>query len=130
MFTTTVEVKEMTGYDVSQEVVIMAQNIIETFVGRDEVDIIVPNDRSILAKATAYQAAYMRDDSERIFEQAATVQLMQGGNMVTFTQDGVSPWIAPLAAIACKRLSWKRSRSIRTGSLLGNRSVEKGWTRE
>jgi hypothetical protein len=117
MFTTIERVKELTNADVTQETIIMAQNIVEAYIGRDEVEVVVANDKALLDKATAYQCAYMVGDEARVFEQAAATQVMQFGNMVTFPMDGVSPWVAPLTVIACKRLSWKRIRSIHTSGI-------------
>lgn len=130
MFTTIERVKELTDVDVSQETIIMAQNIIEAFVGRDEIEVTNANDRALLEKATAYQCAYMNGDAAKVFEQVAAVQVMQFGNMVTFTQDGNSPWIAPLAVIACKRLSWRGMRSVKTGSIYSRPTVQGRWENE
>lgn len=127
MFTTIEEVKELTGAEVTQETIIMAQNIIEAFIGRDEIEVANAYDRALLAKATAYQSAYMFGDEARVFEQAAAIQVMQFGNMVSFAQNGVSPWIAPLAVIACTKLSWKRMRSIKTGSIYNEPVREERW---
>lgn len=120
MFTTVAEVKELTNYDVDEALIIRAQSIIEAYVGRLEVE--VPNavDLMLLGRATAYQAVYMKDDEDKVFEQVATIQTMQYGNMITYTPDNMSPWIARLAIIACQRLSWKRIRSVRTGSIYGS----------
>lgn len=131
MFTTIEKTTELTGKDVSQETIIMAQNIIEAYVGRDEIDVTDPTDRALLQKAVAYQAAYMHEDEAKVFEQMGAVQIMQFGQMITFGQDGTQPWIAPLAVIACKRLSWKGMRSIRTGALFPRGPVgNKGWKYE
>lgn len=119
MFATIEKVKELTGVEAPQETIIMAQNIIESFVGRDEIDVVNAHDRALLEKATAYQVAYMFGDEAKVFEQAAASSVMQFGNMVTFNQDGASPWIAPLAVIACKKVSWRRMRSIKTGNIFG-----------
>lgn len=131
MFTTIEQVSELTAKEVTQETIIMAQNIIESYIGRVEVEVSDPNDRALLGKATAYQAAYMHDDVDKVFDQMAASQIMQFGQMVTFGTDGNSPWIAPLAVIACKRLSWHRIRSIGTGSLFPRGPVrETGWRYE
>lgn len=118
MFTTVAKVEEYTGYAVDQETVIMAQAIIEAYVGRLEPEVNTAHDLSLLERATAYQAAYMRDNKATVFEQISLSQVMQFGQMMTFKQnDIVSPWVAPLAVLACQRLSWKRIRSVRTGSI-------------
>lgn len=130
MFTTTEQVKELTGYEVPQETVIMAQAIVESFVGRVEAEVIDANDMMLLGRATAYQSAYMFQDESKIFEQIAAEQVMNYGNMVTFAKNGVSPWIAPLAVIACQRLTWKRIRSVRTGSIFAEPVQVADWRTE
>lgn len=130
MFTTIEQVKELTGYDVPQETIIMAQSVIESYVGRVEIDVEEPTDKALLGKATAYQSAYMVNDGAKVFEQAAVVQSAQFGQSITMRSDGVSPWVAPLAVIACQRLSWKRIRSVKTGSLFARPPVVEGWKYE
>lgn len=130
MFTTIEAVKEITGKDVTAEDVIMSQHLIESYVGRVEEDITGATDKELLGKAVAYQCAYMKDDPAKTFEQISATQIMQFGQMVTFTGDGVSPFVAPLAVIACKRLSWKGIRSIKTGPLLPNRGRPTEWVRD
>lgn len=75
MFTTVDNTKTLTGYDVTVEQVYMAQTIIETFCGRVEAEVTTPNDRALLAKATAYQAAYVSKNYETIFEQVAVTSI-------------------------------------------------------
>lgn len=131
MFTTIETVKELTGKTVTQETIIMAQNIIESYIGRVEVDVSNPSDRDIAGKAVSYQAAYMFGDEARVFEQMGATQIMQFGQMVTFSPGSEAPWVAPLAVMACKRLSWRRLRSIRTGSLWPRGPQrESGWRYE
>ncbi len=131
MFTTIEQVQELTAKEVSQETIIMAQSIIEAYVGRIEVDVVGPNDRALLGKAVAYQAAYMFGDEARTFEQMAAMQVMQFGQMVTFNNDGTSPWVAPLAVLTCKRLSWKGIRTIYTGPVFPKGPVgHEGWRYE
>lgn len=130
MFVTGGEIYELVGHNVPQSVIIQAQNIIEAFVGRDEIDVTDPRDRSLLAKATAYQAVYIEENPARVFEQAAITQIAQFGQSISIRQDGASPWIAPLAIIACQKLSWRRMRSIKTGSTFHTGPVESGWATE
>lgn len=131
MFTTIEHVKEVTGYDVTNESIIMAQHLIESYTGRVEADIEVATDMELLGKAVAYQCAYMHEDPAKTFEQVSATQVMQFGQMITFRQnDDAAPFIAPLAVIACKRLSWKGIRSIRTGPLLPRSSERVDWKRD
>lgn len=135
MFTTVEMTKRLTGYDVTLDTIYKAQAIVETFCGRVENDIVNMRDKALLARATAYQAAYMRDNADMIFEQASLAQAGQSDSLVTYKGgDDHSPWVAPLAALSCKKLSWFKSRSVRTGpSNLSHsggyysRSSEKNW---
>ena len=128
MFTTVTQVKELTGYDVTQEAIIMAQSIIESYTGRVEVDVQEPSDHVLLGRATAYQAAYMTKNGEMIFEQLSAMQIMQFGQMVTFSQgNSASPFVAPLAVLACKNLSWNRIRSVKTGSIFDTPVQPSNW---
>ena len=131
MFTTIEQTRELTGSDVTQETIIMAQGIIEAYIGRIEVGVTDGTDRALLAKAVAYQATYMQDDEKKVFEQMGAQQIMQFGQMITFGTDGTQPWIAPLAVLTCKRLSWKRIRSIQAGPLFPRGPVgHEGWRYE
>lgn len=127
MFTTIEEVKALTDSDVDLKLIAMAQAIVESYIGRVESEIDNANDSMLLARATAYQSAYMvvYDD---MFEQTAVEQVNQFGNSMKFRQDGVSPWVAPLAVIACQKLSWRRMRSIKTGSIFDKPSEPSGWS--
>lgn len=129
MFTTIDEVKELTGADVSQETIIMAQGIIESWVGRVEAEVSNANDSMLLGRATAYQAVYL-DEFEDVFDQPAVVSVNQYGSGVSFRQDGASPWIAPLAVIACQRLSWRRMRSVKVGSIFNRPAEPSRWATE
>lgn len=131
MFTTIEQTKEYTGKDVTQETIIMAQSIIEAYIGRIEVNVSDPNDRDLLGKAVAYQSAYMHGDEAKVFEQMGAMQIMQFGQMLTFDTKGAAPFIAPLAVLTCRGLSWHRIRSIKTGKILSNGPVrESGWKYE
>lgn len=131
MFTTTEQVNVLTGYDVEVSDIHKAQAIIESYVGRLEVEVTNATDIMLLGRATAYQAAYMKDDPMKVFEQISVSQIGQYGATVSFKSgDVVSPWIAPLAVIACQRLTWKRIRSVRTGSIWDRPTDESRWTTE
>lgn len=124
MFTTPERVQELTGYEVTGEVIAQAQGIIETYIGKLEADITDPTDLGLLENAVSYQAAYMRDNWARTFEQVSVSQMVQNSNMITFrSNDKAAPWIAPLANLACKNLSWMKSRRIRTGRIFPRRRL-------
>lgn len=121
MYATINDVKRATGYEVTQDVLNRAQTIIEVWTGRVEQEITSPSDKAMLGRAVAFQAAYMRDNSEQIYEQVMVYQSGQNDSLVTYKPgDSSAPWIAPLAFMACKKLSWLRSRSVRTGKVYQN----------
>ena len=118
MFSTVNSVKEYTGYDVSLDLIKRAQAIVEIYIGRDEIDVVDPTDLLLLDKITSYQTAYMIDNEEIVYKQVAV--LSQGGQStasVSFDGRLSAPWMAPLAVIASKGLTWKRSKSFRTGKI-------------
>jgi predicted homoserine dehydrogenase-like protein len=117
MFTTVEQVKSLTGYDVSLEQITRAQGILESFLGKVEVEIESAYDLAVMARACAYQTAYMANDVEKVFEQVAIKQILQADGGVTLDNNRHAPWIAPLAHIAMSALTWKRSRSVRTGPM-------------
>ena len=115
MFTTVEQVKTLTGYEVTLETVMMAQGIIEAFVGKTEAVIDKPEDLEIIGRATAYQSAYMLHNAETVFEQIAVKQIAQSDGSTTLMYENFAPFIAPLAHLSLRGLSWKGSRSVRTG---------------
>jgi hypothetical protein len=94
-----------------------AQSIIEIFIGKDEIDVQNPSDLLLLDKMTAYQTAYMLDNENTIFNQVAVTSQGQTDFVVNFDTKMASPWIAPLAYIASRGLSFKKGRSIKTGKI-------------
>jgi hypothetical protein len=72
----------------------------------------------LLDKITAYQSAYMLDNEDIVYKQIAVIS--QGGQStgsVVFDARMDAPWMAPLAVLASKGLTWKRSKSFRTGRI-------------
>lgn len=129
MFTTTERVRELTGYEVSQEIVNQAQALVEIYVGKVEAEIDDARDKRLLSHATAYQAAYMRDNYETIFEQISVAQQAVAGSVMTFRSgDRASPYISGPTQLACERLSWRRGRSISVGKVFGRRTGYDWWT--
>ena len=127
MFTSIEQVKAITGYDVTLDEVNQAQAIIEVFIGRVDTDVDDPYDRDILGKATAFQAAYMHNNADRIYEQVAMRSIAQTDGGVTLNTDMLAPFIAPMAYMAARGLSWKRSRSVHTGSIHGGPRFLRRW---
>jgi hypothetical protein len=117
MFSTVNSVKTYTNKDVSLDVVKRAQAIIEIFVGKDEIDIPNPSDLLILDKMTAYQSAYMLDNEDVVYSQIASTSVGSGDSTQNYDTKMSAPWIAPLAVMAAKGLSFKKPRSLHTGKM-------------
>lgn len=118
MFTTINDVKTITGKIVNAALVQRAQYAIETFIGKFEADITVDRDVEILKRAVAYQAAYMLNNEDVVFEQIAVQTTTQNDSSTTFKAgDTNSPFIAPMSVMVCKNLSFVKSRSIKTGKI-------------
>lgn len=117
MLSTVSSVKEYTGYDVTLPLILRAQAIVEMYVGKDEIDVESPSDLLLLDKIVAYQTAYMLENEDMIFKQAALTSQGQTDALINFNRDMHSPFIAPLAVLAAKGLSWTKARSIKTGKI-------------
>ena len=117
MFSTINSVKEYTGYDVSLDLIKRAQSIVEIFIGKDEVDVENPSDFLILDKMTSYQAAYMLENEDLIYKQIGTASVNIGGSVQSFDTAKNSPYVAPLTFLAAQGLSFKKSRSFKTGRI-------------
>ena len=117
MFSTVNSVKEYTGYDVALDLIKRAQAIVEIYIGRDEIDVVDPADLLLLDKITSYQTAYMIDNEEIVFKQIALDSAGSGDTLQNYDISMSSPFIAPLAVLASKGLTWKRSKSFRTGKI-------------
>jgi hypothetical protein len=119
MFVTTAQVKTITNKTVNAGLVERAQYAIEAYVGKFEADVLDTRDKEILKRATAYQAAYMLNNEDIVFEQMAVSTTMQNEASTTFKSgDKVSPFIAPMAVMMCDKLSFMRARSVYTGKML------------
>lgn len=123
MFSTVNSVKTYTNKDVTLPVIARAQGIIEIFVGKDEIDIQNPSDLLILDKMTSYQSAYMVDNEDIVYSQIASTSVGSGDTSQNFDTTMSSPWIAPLAVMAARGLSFKKPRSIRTGKIFQRRRL-------
>ncbi len=118
MFTTINDVKTITGKIVNAALVERAQYAIETFVGKFESEITNTKDVEILKRAVSYQSAYMLNNEDIVYEQIAVKTTTQNDSSTTFKDgDDASPFIAPMALMLCKNLSFIKSRSIVTGKI-------------
>ena len=129
MLSTISSVKEYTGYDVTLPLILRAQAIIEMFVGKDEIDVENPSDFLLLDKMVSYQTAYMLENEDIVFKQAALTSQGQTDALINFNRDMFSPFIAPLAVMAAAGLSFNKSRSYKTGSIF-QKSKYKDWKRD
>jgi hypothetical protein len=127
MFVTTAQVKTITNKTVNAGLVERAQYAIEAYVGKFEADVEDTRDLEILKRATAYQAAYMLNNEDIVFEQMSVSTTMQNEASTTFKSgDKVSPFIAPMAVMMCDKLSFMRARSVYTGKMLDT-TEENNW---
>lgn len=117
MLSTINSVREYTGYEVTLDVIKRAQGIIEIFIGKDEIEIENPADLLLLDKMVSYQSAYMIENEDIIFKQAALTSQGQTDSLVNFDTRMLAPFIAPLAVMASNGLSFNRSRSYKTGKV-------------
>jgi hypothetical protein len=121
MFTTREVASKLTDRDIPTALLQRAQSVIETYIGRTELQIEDNLDKVLLARAVGYQAAYMQDNEDLVYQQVSAQTTGQNDSLISFKQgDNASPWIAPLAVMACRNLSFKRSRSVTTGKVTNN----------
>lgn len=129
MFTTVEQVKDLTGFDVTEDLVFKAQAIVEAFSGRYEVDVKIAKDREVLGKSTAYQAAYMLENYDTIFHQVALTSLAAPDQTMVLDVTLGAPYLAPLAVITLRGLSDRGTRTVRLGSTFGT-PARSEWVRD
>ena len=118
MLASTTDVKNITGKIVNNQLVTRAQYIIESYVGKLESEVTIAKDLTLLKRAVAYQSAYMVNNEDLVYEQMSVSTTGQNDAYTTFRQgDKASPWIAPMAVMSCEKLSFIKSRSIKTGRM-------------
>lgn len=117
MLSTVNSVREYTGYEVTLELIKRAQGVIEIYVGKDEIDVENPADLLLLDKMVAYQTVYMLENEDLVYKQIAASSINIGGSVQNFDRNANAPYIAPLAVLASKGLSWKKAKSVRTGKM-------------
>jgi hypothetical protein len=128
MFTTIAQVKTITGKIVKSDLIERAQYAIEAYIGKFEAEVTDTGDKEILKRAVAYQSAYMVNNEDVVFEQMAVSTTTQNDSSTTFKQsDLTSPFIAPMAVMMCSKLSFMKSRSIKTGKIISD-STYPVWT--
>lgn len=118
MFANITEVKTITGKIVKADLVQRAQYAIEAYIGKFETEVTNTKDIEVLKRAVSYQAAYMLNNEDIVFEQMAVSTTGQNDAYTSFKQgDSTSPFIAPMAVIICEKLTFMGSRSIKTGKM-------------
>lgn len=115
MFVTIEGVNELTGKQVSLDLIRRAQGLIEAYTGLPEALVESTKDLEILRKMTAYQCVYMIDNESIVWDQVGTSAAGSGESVVTFRADLDAPYMAPMAVIAGRKLSTKKSKSVHTG---------------
>lgn len=120
---TATEVAEITGVTVTDAQLKAAQSVIELRIGRTETSPgglpsswIHPRDLRWLKRAVAYQAAWMPAQPDYLTRSQTDGTVIQDGAHVNVTKAG--QYLAPLAIVALKKLSWRGTRSIHTESTL------------
>jgi hypothetical protein len=118
---TTAEVLALTGRTVTDTHVTQAQGIISVKCGRDLSDALIfsgtglaalvpfSRDQRLLKQAVAYQAAWIPAHPD-VFLAADITQMTADGTSAVYKETGL--YLAPLARVCLRRLSWQRSRSI------------------
>lgn len=110
MYANAEDVLEVTGYSVDHRVILQAQAIVEVVSGRPETAVHAVDDLYWLRYATAWQAAYM--DTADVLAQANVKTVKQDRSTVDFGDRVFA--LSPLVVEAVKRLSWNKSRPVRT----------------
>ena len=106
---------EATGVEVSDQQLLQAQAMIEIFAGRtyDQTSRLRPRDVYWLGRAVAYQAVWAAQQPGLLSNLDLTANL-QDGVSATLKDDALV--LAPMAARAINRLSWRKSRTIHVRS--------------
>lgn len=120
MFITKEEVTARSGKTVTQENLLLAHTMIETWVGKDEAEVTNGADKAVLARATMFQAIYLGENPDTVLLQAGMESLSQNESSVKFDRNMFSPFMSPWAVVACKKVSWLGSRSVKTGAFVNN----------
>lgn len=120
------DVGRLTGTDVSLDTLRVAQGIIELAADRTYEDTprIKRRDLIRLQRAVAYQAKWLHEDPERLADAHVESERVGPGSgvQVTHRPDPASLVVAPLAMMALRRLSWKRSGTINVVARRGMRA--------
>lgn len=121
------DVQNLTGISVKTDAIKQASAVIEMFVGRPlDTDRLGTADQGFLKSAVIYQAAWM-DSHPEVFSTMNVASINQPDLGVRFRDDPDAHLIAPLARVALRRVSWRRSRSVSARSVFANRDNTEKW---
>jgi hypothetical protein len=129
MFITPDQAKKLTNVEVPSDLIYRAQMVIESFVGKIESEIKDGKDKLIMSRAVAYQAAYMKDNEELIYQHMATTSSNSGNSTINFDNTMSAPWISPLALMVIKGLTFNNSKSFKTGRIFQKTPYRNDWMR-
>lgn len=129
MFITKEAIAEMTGVTVDQPTLATANMMIEAYIGKSESEIYDAGDRSVLGRATAFQAAYINGQSLDILEQVAIKKQTVGATNTDFDTNMMAPYMSPWAVMSCKGLSWMKTKSVHTGPIFDYAAPMDTWRR-
>lgn len=110
---TPVEASAITGLNITQSQIDVAQAILEIWVGEidtDRMENVKSRDVGLLKKSVAYQAAWMQSKPE-LFGRSDVDQVIQDSFQYT-KGDQETHVLAPLAKASIMKLSWRRSRTV------------------
>lgn len=115
---TEAETLTLTGLPVEEADLVKAQAVLDLHVGRTIHSAAAVGDADLhyLKLATAYQSVWMKSQLD-MFSRIDFTEVTQDSTSAGINKDGLT--LAPLAARALQRLSWKRSRSLRVNGVDG-----------
>lgn len=104
------DVKNITGRQVEAETLALAVELVGLHIGvvPEEGVSIAGRDGKIVKRMVAFEAAWLPDQPD-LLERMNIASSSQDGQSVTLKKDGLT--LAPLAALARRRLSWQGTRS-------------------
>lgn len=130
MFISKEEILAHTGIEVTGETLGLAHMMIETWVGRQEADVVEANDLALLGRATMFQAVYIEGSLDVVLEQAAVKSITLSESTTAFDLEMFAPYMSPWAVMACRKLSWTGTRTVHTGPVFDKPNYVAAWERD
>lgn len=108
----------MCGVTVDEAAVTLAQSVVEAVTGADlgaTPPVYSQRDLRHLGRAVAWQARYLTEHPELLTREGGLASASTNGNALSWREgsDGEASLVAPFAAMALRRLSWRGHRSVR-----------------